>query len=101
LLVDGTKNIYRLQQDPLQIRYLARRTLLSQEMFYGSDLNLLMNGKDVPVEESSVAEFFPAFLAGQFLLPVPHEVGVERFSAAHFSLLADEAHVLAFLKYDK
>jgi hypothetical protein len=28
-------------------------------------------------------------------------VGVERFAAAHFSLLADEAHVLAFLKYDK
>ncbi len=83
----------------IQIHYPARKTtLLSQEMFYGTDLNLLMNGKDVPVEESAVAEFFPAFLAGQLLLPVPHEVDVERFAAAHFSLLADEAHVLAFLK---
>jgi len=52
----------------------------------------------MPVEKPMVAIFFITFLAGQILLPVPHEVGVERLAAAHVSLLADVAHVLIFLK---
>ena len=54
----------------------------------------------MPVEQALKAILFVTLAAAILLLPVPHEVGVERLAAAHVPLLAQEAHVLAFLEYN-
>ncbi len=55
----------------------------------------------MPVEQPLIAILFATFLAGTLLLPVPHEMSVERFAASHVALLAEVAHVLALLKLHK